>query len=98
MTAIREEDLNKVNGGYINEVVDDSKIFHSINSKWYDKFNKFETFTWWFYCSNDVSKHWKSYGIICEPHVFEANKYSRKGQRIPREDALIFLKPVHRIH
>ena len=87
MTAIREEELNMVNGGSINEVVMDSK---ELCEKGYlsESYNEAEVILGWFYCASRVSKSWSIAGVGCDPCFICPNKYYYNGWEISREQAL----------
>ena len=87
MTAIREEELNMVNGGTVNEIVMDSQVLYD---KGYlsESYNKTEVVLAWFYCIAKVCKCWSMTGITCDPGFFGANKYWLDGQEISRGEAL----------
>ena len=87
MTAIREEELNKVNGGSIDEVAMDSV---ELNRKGYlsESYSKAVVILAWLYCSMKVSNAWKGTGVSCDPGFIEPNKYYYNGWEIPRDVAL----------
>ena len=87
MTVIRDEELNMVNGGTVEEVVMDSEALYN---KGYlsEKYSKTEVVLAWFYCIAKVIKCWKMSGVSCDTGFFGANKYYYDNCEITRGEAL----------
>ena len=87
MLTIREEELNKVNGGTLDELVMDSEELYKYGFL-STSYNKFEAVLAWPYCVAEVEKLWKMTGVDCDAGFFSDNKYSYHGQEITREEAI----------
>ena len=90
MTAIREEELNMVNGGTLSELVSDSEALYD-NGYLSESYTKLDAILAWPYCVSKVVKCWRMPGVDCDPGFFSANKYSYHGQEITRDQALTHL-------
>ena len=87
MTAIREEELNMVNGGTVDEIVMDSQALYD---KGYlsESYNRAEVILAYFYCAAKVTKCWGMSGVTCDTGFFGDNKYELDGREISRGEAL----------
>ena len=87
MTAIKEEELNMVNGGTLGETSEDSQI---LKKKGHMKFSYDQVmmFLKWREASKEVAMGWGRAGIKCETNIISDNRYFKDGEEISREKAL----------
>lgn len=78
--------LEKINGGCISGVADDSELLHKLGLMDED-FNGFEVFFNWDSCTDKVTKAWEQIGITCKCHADYKNEYSYQGKSITWDEA-----------
>ena len=87
MTAIREEELNKINGGSMGETRMDS-IYLALNGKMKEDITVARLILDWGTSSAKVREGWDAAGVICETNFGSANHYFADGGEITRKQAL----------
>ena len=87
MTAIREEELNMVNGGTLSETASDSQI---LKEKGYmdESYGTKELLAKWLFVYMDIESGWHAAGIDSDVHIFTKNEYSINGEEMTRKEAL----------
>ena len=87
MLTIREEELNKVNGGYMGETRMDS-IYLSQAKKMKEDVTVAQLIFAWDTNSAKVRDGWAAAGVTCETNFWSANHYYDDGGEITRKQAL----------
>ena len=87
MTAIREEELNKINGGSMGETRMDS-IYLAVAGKMEEDVTVAQLIFDWGTNSAKVRDGWDAAGVTCETNFGSANHYYDAGGEITREQAL----------
>ena len=87
MTAIREEELKTINGGYMGETRMDS-IYLALDGKMEEDVTVARLILDWGTSSAKVQEGWNAAGVNCDTNFFSANHYYDGGGEISRKQAL----------
>ena len=87
MTAIREEELNKINGGYMGETRMDS-IYLAQAGMMKEDVTVAQLIFGWGTNSAKVREGWSKAGVTCETYFCSANHYYDGSGEITRKQAL----------
>lgn len=87
MLTMREEELNMVAGGYVDDTCGDSRALYDTGYM-KEQFEFLEMLFHWCTDSAKVDAGWARAGITSVTHFSSNNEYYFLGRRIPRRDAM----------
>ena len=87
MSALREDEMNMVAGGYYDEAAFDSEALH-LKGFMDEKFSSLEMLFHWPTDSAKVKAGWAKAGITCDPCLFTWNKYYKGNKKISQRTAI----------